>query len=201
LSKKQTFQILTIVSVIGIICWNITDYFGGMIIYLLQYWIIIIPIVILYLITLIGTIIKLSKSGIKENKLIFGAHIIFIIFLLITNLIESEIFKSKIVLSGTLKDDLFHYTLIFREDGTCENNVNGFLGFEETYNGKYKMVGDTIIFNIKPYDNDFIPDTLLLDKKENAIFISKDKEGKFSTKKEWLNHFVVEKTTGNNGYN
>jgi hypothetical protein len=173
------------------ICWNITDYFGGMFIHLLQYWIIIIPIVILYIITLIGTIIKISKSGIKANKFIFGAHVIFIIFVLTTNLIESEIFKSKILLSGTLKDDLFYYTLIFREDGTCENNINGFMGFEDKYLGKYKMAGDTIIFIVKPYDNDFIPDTLLLDKKQNAIFLNKNKNGKFSTDKEWLNHFNV----------
>jgi hypothetical protein len=169
------------------ICWNITDYFGGMFIYLLQYWIIIIPIVILYLITLIGTIIKLSKNGIKANKLIFGTHLIFIIFVFTTKLIESEIFKSKIVLSGTLKDDLYHYTLILRDDGTCENNVNGFLGFEEKYNGKYKMDGDTIIFSKKPYDNDFLPDTLYLNKKEKAIFLNKN-----SDEKQWLNHFELE---------
>ena len=78
--------------------------------------------------------------------MIFGAHLIFIFFVLTTTLIESEIFKSKTVLSGTLKDDLFHYTLVFREDGTCENMVHGFLGFEDKYDGKYKMVGDTIIF-------------------------------------------------------
>lgn len=175
------------------ICWNITDYFGGMIIYLLQYWIIIIPIVILYLITLIGTITKLSKSGIKLNKLIFGAHLVFIIFVLTSTLIESEIFKSKTVLSGTLKDDLFYYTLVFREDGTCENKINGFLGFEDKYDGKYKMAGDTIIFIVKPYENNFIPDTLLLDMKQNAIFLNKNKDGKFNTEKGWLNHFELKK--------
>ncbi len=148
---------------------------------------------ILYLITFIGTIIKLSKSGIKANKLIFGIHLIFIIFVFTTKLIESELFKSKIVLSGTLKDDLFYYTLIFRKDGTCENNVNGFLGFEDKYDGKYKMAGDTIIFTVKPYENDFIPDTLLLDKKQNAIFLNKNKDGEFSTEKKWLNHFELKK--------
>jgi len=125
--------------------------------------------------------------------LIFGIHLIFIIFVSTTKLIESELFKSKIVLSGTLKDDLFYYTLIFREDGTCENNVNGFLGFEDKYEGKYKMVGDSIIFIVKPYDNNFIPDTLLLDMKQNAIFLNKNKDGEFSTEKEWLNHFELKK--------
>ncbi|WP_318640233.1 hypothetical protein [Flavobacterium ardleyense] len=132
-----------------------------------------------------------------SNKIIFGTHVFFIIFVLTTNLIESEIFKSRIVLSGILRDDLFHYTLIFRENGTCENNVNGFLGFEKKYKGKYKMAGDTIIFTVKPYDNNFIPDTLLLNRKLNAIFLNKNKNGEFSTEKIWLNHFEVKKTTGN----
>ncbi|WP_222597367.1 hypothetical protein [Hyunsoonleella aquatilis] len=94
-------------------------------------------------------------------------------------------------MTAILKDDLFHYTLILREDGTCENNVNGFLGFKEQFSGTYKIDGDTIIFTQKPYDNNFIPDTLLLDKKQNAIFINRDKEGKFNTEKEWLNHFKI----------
>lgn len=180
------------------LCWYLTDYFGGMIIYLLQYWIIIIPIVMLYFITLIGTIISLLRSGIKANKLILGTHLIFIVFVCSEKLIESEVFKSKIVFSGTLKDDLFYYTLLFREDGTCENKVNGFLGFEEKYNGAYTMSGDTIVFSVKPYDTNFIPDTLLLDKKQNAIFFNRNKNGEFNTEKEWLNHFELKKTISNN---
>ncbi len=187
MSKKQIFQILVIVSVIGMICWNITDYLGGMIIYLLQYWFIIIPIVILYFITLIGTIAILLQNGIKKNKLIFGVHLIFILFILITSLSELDIFKSRVVLRGTLKDDLFHYTLTFRENGTCENNVNGFLGFKKEYNGRYQMEGSTIIFSKKPSDNDFLPDTLYLNKKKNAIFLKKN-----TKEKKWLNHFELE---------
>jgi hypothetical protein len=183
---------LTVLSVIGMICWNITDYFGGMFIHLLQYWFLIIPMVIVYLISFIVTIIKLLKRGIKSNKLVFGAHLFLIVFLVTTSLIEADFFKSKIVLKGTLKDDLFYYTLLFREDGTCENNVNGFMGFKESFKGNYKMAGDTIIFIVKPYDNDFIPDTLLYNKKQNAIFLHKNKKGEFSTEKEWLNHFEVE---------
>ncbi|RYE50771.1 MAG: ATP-binding protein, partial [Sphingobacteriales bacterium] len=90
-----------------------------------------------------------------------------------------EFLKSKQVLSATLKDDLFHYTLIFREDGSCENQTQGFLGFEETFHGDYTLNGDTIIFKKKPYDNNFIPDTLLIDEKENAIFKEKNENGNF----------------------
>lgn len=192
LSKIKPLQILTIVSIIGMICWNITDYFGGMIIRLLQYWYLIIPIIILYIITFIKTLIEVEKSGFKNNKLTVVANLLFIVFILTTSLIESDVFKSKRVLSGTLKDDLFHYTIIFREDGTCENNINGFLGYKKQYKGTYIMINDTIIFTKKPYENNFIPDTLLYDKNQNAIFINKNKQGQFNIKKEWLNHFKVQ---------
>ncbi|MBC3757436.1 hypothetical protein H7U19_03400 [Hyunsoonleella sp. SJ7] len=173
------------------ICWNISDYYGGMIIHFLQYWYIVLPILILYIISLIRTLILVVCRGLKTTKFLIISHSIFLIFLIVISLIESDTFKSERVMTAILKDDLFHYTLILREDGTCENNVNGFLGFKEQFSGTYKIDGDTIIFTQKPYDNNFIPDTLLLDKKQNAIFINRDKEGKFNTEKEWLNHFKI----------
>ncbi|GAB1857538.1 hypothetical protein MHTCC0001_23740 [Flavobacteriaceae bacterium MHTCC 0001] len=118
-------------------------------------------------------------------------HSIFPAFLLILSLIDSDVFKPDRVLTATLKDDLFRYILVFREDGSCENNIIGFLGFKDKYTGFYKMTGDTIIFNQKPYDNNFIPDTLFIDRAQNAIFLHKDRQGKFYTKKEWLNHFKI----------
>lgn len=192
MKRTKIFKILTIVAVIGMLSWNVTDYFGGMIIHLLEYWFIIIPVLILYLITLIGTIIKLTLTGYKTNKFVALVHLSFFLIVISMNLVDFELFKSKKVLSGTLKDDLFHYTLTLRENGTCENQVNGFMGFQEKFNGTYKMKGDTIIFTVVPYDNDFIPDTILLDRKQKALFLTKDKNGKFSTKKEWLNHFELE---------
>lgn len=146
----------------------------------------IIPIVLLYFITGITTLIKLSKSGIRENKVVFGAHLFFIIFILSTSFIESDIFKSKVVLRGVLKDDLFHYTLTLREDGSCENEILGFLGFKKIYYGDYEMNANKIIFNKKPYDNDFLPDTLYWNKAENALFLNKNDDEKL-----WLNHFEL----------
>lgn len=96
-------------------------------------------------------------------------------------------------MTAVLKDDLYHYRLVFRKDRTVENQINGFMGFSKTIHGKYKIENDLIIFDPKPYDNDFIPDTMLIDKKLNAIFIGKDKNGNFRTVKEWLNHFEIEK--------
>ena len=95
-------------------------------------------------------------------------------------------------MTAILKDDLYHYRLIFRENGNVENQANGVFGFSQTYNGKYKIENNLIIFSQKPYDNEFLPDTLLLDKKQGAIFLNKNNSGDFNTEKEWLNHFKIE---------
>ena len=192
MNKIKIFEILTIISAVGMIAWNVTDYFGGMIIHLLQYWYLIIPVLVLYVGTLVGTFIKVALTGFKANKFAVFVHLSFFVIVLCMNLVNFEIFKSKKVLRGTLKDDLFHCTLTFREDGTCENQVSGFMGFEKKYKGNYIMKGDTIIFSVVPYNNDFLPDTLLIDRIQNVIFLNKNKNGKFSTEKEWLNHFQLE---------
>ncbi len=95
-------------------------------------------------------------------------------------------------MTAVLKDDLYHYRLILRKNGNVENQANGMFGFSQTFHGKYKIENDFIIFSEKPYDNDFIPDTLLIDKEQNALFIEKDSKGNFRTEKEWLNHFEIE---------
>lgn len=191
--SKENFQILCALSIIGLSCWRISDYFGGMSLYFVLFWMLITPLAVLYTITLIATIFKIWKTGFKENKLIFRMHTAFIVFIMTVTLIDSELFKSKIILEGTLRDDLSNLTLILREDGTCENNVTGMLGFSEQHKGAYKMAGDTIIFTTIPYDNNFIPDTVLLNREQNAIIISRDENGEFSSEKGWLNHFELKR--------
>jgi hypothetical protein len=191
--KIKTSDIIAIFSVTGIIGWIISDFFGGMILYLISYGIIIIPIIIIYLISFIKTIISLIKKGFHQNKIRIISHSILFLSILIFNVSDSEIFKSKKIMSAVLKDDLYHYRLVFRENGTVENQINGFIGFSETKYGEYNFKDSLIIFSIKPYDNDFIPDTLLVDKEQNAIFLNKNKDGKFSTKKDWLNYFEIER--------
>lgn len=169
-----------------------TDYFGGMFIYLLSYGLIIIPIVILYIFSFGETIITLAKRGFNHNKIKVIFHGFVILTIILANIFQSDLLKSKRILTATLKDDQFYYTLVFRENGTCENEVSGMFGFQEVFYGKYKFQGDLIVFTKKPYDNNFIPDTMLIDKKEKAIFINKDKQGKFNTTKEWQNHFEIQ---------
>ncbi|MBK9049303.1 MAG: hypothetical protein IPL74_22385 [Bacteroidetes bacterium] len=170
----------------------VTDYFGGMFIFLLSYGAIIVPIIFLYLFSFGDTIISFTKGEVKQNKIKFFFHGLVIVTIILTNIVQSDLLKSKRILTATLKDDLYYYTLVFRENGTCENQVSGIFGFHEVFHGKYKFQGDTIIFTKEPYDNNFIPDTLLIDRKEKAIFINKEKQGNFSTKKEWLNYFEIQ---------
>jgi hypothetical protein len=170
----------------------VTHYFGGMLIYLLSYGMIIIPIIILYIVSFGETFISLIKSGFKQNKIKGIFHGLVILTIILINILQSDFLKSKKILTATLKDDQFYYTLLFRENGSCENHVSGIFGYQEVFHGKYKFQGDTIIFSKKPYDNNFIPDTLLIDRKEKVIFINKDKQGNFSTTKEWLNHFNIQ---------
>lgn len=191
-NKIKGFNTVAIVGAIGIISWLITDFYGGMIIYLLSYGILIIPFIILYLISIIETIISLIRKGIKASRIKLIAHAMVLISIISLNIYHSDLLKSKVVLTAVLKDDLFHYRFVFRENGTVENQINGFMGFSKTIYGRYTFEKELIIFSEKPYENNFIPDTLLLDKKQNAIFITKNKKGEFGTEKGWLNYFEIE---------
>lgn len=193
MKTRNFFNAIAIASTLGVLCWVISDFYGGMVIYILSYSFIIIPMILFYFLSLIETIISLAKTGLNNNKVKLISHGLLVAITATIILFQSEVFKSKQVLSATLKDDLFHYTLVFREDGSCENQTQGFLGFEETIHGQYQFSGDTIIFKKKPYDNNFIPDTLLIDRDKNVIFKERDKNGKFANKVEWLNHFDINK--------
>jgi hypothetical protein len=192
MNRQKTYDIFAVISTIGIFAWIVTDYFGGMFISLLSFGPLIIPIIILYIVSFGDTIISITKKGFKQNKIKVIFHGLVIFTIILTNFLQSDHLKSKRILTAILKGDKFYYTLKFRENGSCENQVSGIFGFQEVYHGKYRLQGDTIIFSKKPYNNDFIPDTLLINRKEKAIFINKDKQGNYSTKKEWLNHFEIQ---------
>ncbi len=190
--KISGFDIIAIISGIGIIGWIITDFFGGMILWILSYGLIIIPLLLLYVISFFDTLISLIRNGRRTSKTKLITHGVVFLTIIMFNLYHSDLFKSEKIMTAVLKDDLYHYRLIFRGNGNVENQANGVFGFSQTYYGKYKIENDLIIFNPKPYDNEFIPDTLLLDKKQGVIFMNKDKNGDFNREKEWLNHFKIE---------
>ncbi|KAA3617858.1 MAG: hypothetical protein D8M58_00070 [Calditrichaeota bacterium] len=190
IKKITVFEALSIISSVGMICWIISDYFGGMILNLIAYNGIFLVVILLYFISIIETIISLIRK--KINRIKIFSHSTFLLGIIIFNLHNSELIKSERIMTATLKDDLSHHTLIFRENGDCENRVDGMLGLYIKYEGRFTMNLDTIIFSIKPYDNSFIPDTILFSEQDSAIYIEKDQEGNFRKTKEWLNHFKVQ---------
>jgi len=190
-STKVFFNFIAIVTSLGMITWMILDYFGGMIIYLLGYFWIIIPLLLLYIFSFFQTLFSIVKNGFKYNivKIVFLSSVG--LYVIGWNIYESELLKSKIVLSAIMNDDLYSYSLIFRENGLVEYEINGFLGFTENFKASYIRVGDTIVFSKIPSNNSFLPKKILIDSTQNALFTTTDSTGKFQTKKEWLNHFVI----------
>ncbi|MBI9060082.1 MAG: hypothetical protein JEZ01_20110 [Labilibaculum sp.] len=188
---RNILEFLTVVSSTGFIAWIISDFFGGMLIHLLMFWWLIIPLVLLFSITLLITIILVIREGVKINKLITISHGISLIVILLFFLHNSELLKSKKVLDASLIDDLSRIDLIFRENGNFETNISGMFGYSERLKGKYIIKNDSIIFLNKPYTNDFIPDTIIIDNDKNAIFFSKNKDGEYSREKLFVNYFDI----------
>ena len=188
---RKIFKYLTVISSIGFIAWIISDFFGGMIIHLVMLWWLIIPIVILFGITLIISTVLIIREGLKNNKLITITHGLSLLVILLFFLYNSELLKSKKVLDASLIDDLSRIDLIFRENGNFETNVSGMFGYSERIKGKYLIRNDSIIFLDKPYTNDFIPDTVIIDNNKRAIFFRKNKNGEFSREKSFVNYFEI----------
>ena len=193
--NKSTYKIsdiLAVISSIGIIAWIISDFYGGMIIWTISYWYIIFPLAIIYIISFLDTLTNILKHSLSKNRIQAASHFTVLIIIIAFNIYHSEILKSKAVISATLNDDLYHYTLVFRENGICENNITGMFGFQEKFEGEYTMNGDTIILTKIPYDNDnFLPDTLLIDNKDNALYFIKDQNGNFKREKEYLSYLEI----------
>lgn len=182
---------LALYGVVAMLIWMATDFFGGMFLYLVVYFILILPFLLLYISSLLETIVSTILTGFKSTKIRVYIHGFFLFIVLCFTLYHSELFKSTKVLSATLKDDLFSYHFIFRENGTVENHISGFLGFEEMIKGTYKIKGDTIIFTQVPYKSDFIPEKLLIDREANAVWIHRDKNGAFDREKVDLNYLEI----------
>ena len=53
--KFNSYDLIAIISGIGIISWIISDFYGGMLLFVLVYWWVVIPILILYFISFITT--------------------------------------------------------------------------------------------------------------------------------------------------
>lgn len=73
---------------------------------------------------------------------------------------RTELLKSKPVLKARLVDDLNALNLTLREDNTFELIPESWMGTFEEFTGKYEVLENRIVFLNRPYDNDFIPDTV-----------------------------------------
>lgn len=189
---KNSNKALLIIGIIGVILWNIMDYLNGYSI------VVVLGTFIFYSVlgitTIVGTIYHLLSEGFKINDTLIGAYAFLIFFIPAIFLSDRiiELFKSPAVVKAAMYDDLFSYHLTLRENGSCEATVIGMFGFTQKFHGAYSMKGDTIIFSKIPYDKEnFIPERILLDRDQNAIFIVKDEKGDFSREKTWLNHFKL----------
>ena len=150
-------------------------------------------IVILYLLSLSISILSCLKNGIQNNRFKIFIHLIVLFSIMFIILLNSELFKSKQMLSATLKDDLFHYKLVLRENGIAESYIYGFLGFNERASGKYIILNDTIFFTENPFRNNFISDTILINRNQNAIFFKRKPNGEYYDSKTFLNYFEIER--------
>jgi hypothetical protein len=186
------FEFIAVLSSVGVVAWIISDLFGGMIIFLLSYPLLIIPFLLLFIISFIETLVSLFRKGKRVSKIKVRAHSAVILSVILLNVYYSDVFKSDRVLTAVLVDDLSMQRLVFRENGDVENQINGAFGFKKTFYGSYFFEDSLIIFTKTPYDNSFLPDTLCLDESQNAIFIGKKIDGTFDKEKEWLNHFEIE---------
>jgi len=191
---KQKAYGLAAASCLGIIGFISTNFFGGMVLWLICYWFITLPLIIIYIISLFSAVANLFDGGYYKSRIKINIHLATLAIIILFNLYDSELFKNEKILSATLKDDLYHYTLTLRKDGECETQCSGVFGYEEYFKGIYKFKGDTIIFSKIPYDKvGFIPDTILYDRKQKALFIEKNPEKKFIREKNFLNHFEIDK--------
>lgn len=184
--------IIALISTLGMIKWFMGEFHGGMFIRFISYPTFYSIILCLYIFSLIETFISLIRKGFRKNMIKVFLHSFVILSFAGIFSFQSEVFQSRKILSATLYDDLFNYTLILRENGDCETDINGMFGYHQTHKGNYYLKGDTIFFTKIPYDtNNFIPDTLLIDYSENAIFLNRNSNGNFDRKKEWLNYFEI----------
>lgn len=187
------WESLAAISVISLSVLILAAFIQPMLLLIMFYtlWVAIIPIVIIYIISIFETLITLIRKGFKASRTRLLLHTIALLIFAICIGFSSDMFKSKRIMTAYQKDDLFLYTLVFREGGNCELDIIGMFGYQETIKGQYYMEGDTIIFSKKPYDNNFIPDTIYVDRPQKAIFLHRYPDGNFITQKEWLNHFTI----------
>ncbi len=163
-----------------------------MVLYAIMYWWILLPVLVIYVITLIKTIADFFFEKPRIYHIRTFVHLYGLTILTVATLYDSELFKSKKLLSATLIDDLSSISINLRNDNTFDTHVSGMFGYSEEYRGKYELKGDTIIFLNRPYENNFIPDRVLINHADSAIYINKLKNGEFDQTRSFVNYFRID---------
>ena len=156
---------------------------------LLQYGVIVLPAIIIFTISLLRVIINVIR-GYNPKKFVTISHGLVLFTIVAFFTYWSNFWRPDVVMIGVLKDDLYNYQLTFRKEGEVEHEINGMFGYRDVIRGQYKQEGNLLIFIEKPYDNDFLSDTLTIDREKEALFLGAS-EVSSETKKEWLNHYEL----------
>ena len=115
--------------------------------------------VILLVMMALAFIITIVTGLIRKEKGMIPILILVLISVAIDEAINTEVFKSVKVLEAVLDDDRSAIQLVLRADNTFEININTLFSNDE-FKGRYKLLGEQIIFLDKPCDSGFVPDTV-----------------------------------------
>src|SRR5688572_3904257 len=145
------------------------------------FFLFLILIVPLFLIAFVGSIVIGNKQGIL-------AGIATICIIAAAEFLDSEMLKGNVIIEAHLDSDLSSMHLTLRDDNRFEMRSASWMTVT-TFSGDYELLGDKIIFKDRPYDKDFIPDTLtvILDK----IILRFDANG--NPKTDFANYFQITK--------
>lgn len=126
----------------------------------------------------VALIIILVAGFINRERGLVPIALTFFCVLAIAATLKSELperLKSDSILEATLDDDLAALHLTLRKNHTFELRASSYFS-NEIFEGRYKLVNDKIVFLDKPYDNDFVPDTITIVKDKIVLKFSKNGE-------------------------
>ena len=191
MQKRIFFLIASVIFSLSILLWTMTEYFPGLLVFIIVFRWLILPLTVGFVVTLIISIINWIRKGFKKSKIELIIHGLVILLIGISVLIESELFKSEIVLKAELIDDLSRIDLILRENEEFEMTSTGMFFYQETKTGKYIIENDTLIFSTPPYDNDFIPLKVLFLPDKNRIYFKRKVNGEIDTTDVFAYYFEI----------
>ncbi len=145
---------------------------------------------IFFSIGIIRSLIQIKRFGFKAMIYEVIVSGLFLLVILGFKTKESEILKANKIFEAKLIDDLSGINLILREDGTFETESYTIYG-GDVITGKYELIGDTIVFKDKPYDNDFMPNRVLIDKERQRVWVKRLEDGRFDTTEYFAGFFEV----------